>query len=93
MTISPERKFTNHRNANAKMTAVGERITILRQAKGWTAKILADKAGIGINTLTSMVWRLPREPSLFKLEYVAQALDVPTWSLFEDAPIHGLDDI
>lgn len=57
-------------------------IKAVRKAKHITQKELADKAGVGLNTLIRL--EKPNEDCYIStLTYIAQALDVPIEQLFE----------
>ncbi len=65
---------------------VGRKLRELRTRKGLSLRVLAERSGLNINTL-SMIENGKTSPSLSTLQQLAQALDVPIAALFDsEAP-------
>ena len=65
---------------------VGLKIRALRNEKGFSLKILAEKSGLNINTL-SLIENSKSSPSVSTLQQLAQALAVPITAFFESEPL------
>jgi transcriptional regulator with XRE-family HTH domain len=63
---------------------VGERLRAVRQARGWTLKILAKRAGLSEGFL-SQVERGHSSASIASLKRIAMALNVSVADLFDDS--------
>ena len=68
------------------MTSLGERIKELREAKGWSRVILAQKAEVSRHTI-GRVERGTHKPQLAHLYQIAQALGVAVAELTSDKPM------
>ncbi|MGH3384431.1 MAG: helix-turn-helix domain-containing protein [Nocardioidaceae bacterium] len=62
---------------------MGPRIRALREARGWTVTAFAQTVGVS-SGMISQVERGLTDPSLETLRRIAQALEVPIFSLFQD---------
>jgi transcriptional regulator with XRE-family HTH domain len=65
---------------------VGMKIRELRNRCGFSLRILAERSGLNINTL-SLVENGKSSPSVGTLQQLARALDVPITAFFESEPI------
>lgn len=63
---------------------LGVKIKELRSAKGWTLKALAEHSKLNINTL-SMIETGKTSPSIYTLQQIAKALNVPLVDFFKDS--------
>lgn len=63
---------------------LGVRIKELRNARGWTLKTLAEHSRLNINTL-SMIETGKTSPSVYTLQQLAKALNVPLVDFFKDS--------
>jgi transcriptional regulator with XRE-family HTH domain len=63
---------------------LGVKIKELRNAKGWTLKALAEHSKLNINTL-SMIETGKTSPSIYTLQQLAKALNVPLVDFFKDS--------
>jgi len=61
---------------------LGVKIREIRNQRGWNLKMLEDKSKIDINTL-SMIENGKTSPSIYILQRLAKALDVPIVAFFE----------
>jgi len=61
---------------------VGGRLRELRSARGWSIRVLAEKSGLNINTL-SLIENGRTSPSVGTLQRLAQSLEVPITTFFE----------
>ena len=59
---------------------VGRGIAQLRNAKGWSQRMLADHAGIE-NAHLARLERGQKEAGLLILQKIADALEIPVWEL------------
>jgi transcriptional regulator with XRE-family HTH domain len=65
------------------LRALGSRVRVLRQAKGWSQEELADQAGVD-RSYMSGIERGVRNTSVLKLAAIAKALGAPLSALFID---------
>lgn len=65
---------------------VGQKLKSLRNKRGLSLRILADRSGLNINTL-SLIENGKSSPSVSTLQQLAQALDVPIAAFFESDSI------
>ncbi len=65
---------------------VGKRLKDLRTRRGYSLRVLADRSGLNINTL-SLIENGKSSPSVSTLQQLAQALDVPVTAFFESEPV------
>lgn len=68
----------------ASAAPVGERLRALRKARGIPARLLAERLGISPSAV-SQIERGVMNPSVSRLIEIADALDVPLTSVFDDA--------
>ena len=61
---------------------LGVKIREIRNQRGWTLRMLEDKSKIDINTL-SLIENGKSSPSIYILQRLAKALDVPIVTFFE----------
>lgn len=80
-----EGKASTDDNALAE-TIVGLKIRGLRNEKGFSLKLLAERSGLNINTL-SLIENSKSSPSVSTLQQLAKALEVPITAFFESEPI------
>lgn len=80
--MSGGHRIGRKRSRRFKITDLGENIKHLQEQRGLKHAVLAAQAGIGRNTLTRMTYASPQSPTIDKIQKVADALDVPLWSLF-----------
>ncbi|HCS40493.1 MAG TPA: cupin [Anaerolineaceae bacterium] len=66
-------------------TIVGLKIRGLRNEKRFSLKMLAERSGLNINTL-SLIENSKSSPSVSTLQQLAKALDVPLSAFFESEP-------
>ncbi|MDO9121453.1 MAG: helix-turn-helix domain-containing protein, partial [Anaerolineaceae bacterium] len=71
--------------SNSAETIVGLKIRGLRNEKRYSLKMLAEKSGLNINTL-SLIENSKSSPSVSTLQQLARALDVPLSAFFESEP-------
>jgi transcriptional regulator with XRE-family HTH domain len=71
--------------SNSAETIVGLKIRGLRNDKRYSLKMLAEKSGLNINTL-SLIENSKSSPSVSTLQQLARALDVPLSAFFESEP-------
>ncbi|MCE1252519.1 MAG: helix-turn-helix domain-containing protein, partial [Anaerolineae bacterium] len=64
---------------------VGMKLRYLRNQKGFSLRVLAERSGLNINTL-SLVENGKSSPSVSTLQQLARALEVPITSFFESEP-------
>jgi transcriptional regulator with XRE-family HTH domain len=62
--------------------ALGKKLRELRSIKGWTLKQMAEMSNLNINTL-SLIEKGKTSPSLYTLQRLASALEVPIKDFFE----------
>ena len=67
-------------------TIVGMKIRELRNKQRFTLRILAERSGLNINTL-SLIENGKSSPSVSTLQSLARALDVPITAFFESEPV------
>lgn len=67
-------------------TLVGLKIRTVRNEKGFSLKLLAERSGLNINTL-SLIENSKSSPSVSTLQQLAKALDVPITAFFESEPV------
>ena len=65
---------------------VGKRLKDLRTERGYSLRILAERSGLNINTL-SLIENGKSSPSVSTLQQLSQALDVPIAAFFESEPV------
>jgi transcriptional regulator with XRE-family HTH domain/quercetin dioxygenase-like cupin family protein len=65
---------------------VGMKFREIRNLRGWTLKELAKKSGLNINTLSS-IEKGKTSPSIFTLQRLASALEVPIKEFFEEVDV------
>ena len=65
---------------------LGVKIREIRNKKGWTLKKLEEKSKLNINTL-SMIENGKTSPSVYTLQRLARALDVPIVDFFESVEL------
>jgi len=65
---------------------VGKRLKDLRTRSGYSLRILAERSGLNINTL-SLIENGKSSPSVGTLQQLSQALDVPIAAFFESEPV------
>ena len=65
---------------------VGKRLKDLRTERGYSLRILAERSGLNINTL-SLIENGKSSPSVGTLQQLSQALDVPIAAFFESEPV------
>jgi transcriptional regulator with XRE-family HTH domain/predicted Fe-Mo cluster-binding NifX family protein len=65
---------------------LGKRIRDLRTRRGFSLRVLADRSGLNVNTLSS-VENGKSSPSVSTLQQLALALNVPISSFFESEPV------
>lgn len=65
---------------------VGKRLKNLRTRSGYSLRILAERSGLNINTL-SLIENGKSSPSVGTLQQLSQALDVPIAAFFESEPV------
>ncbi len=61
---------------------VGSRLRVLRAGRGLSMRVLANKSGLNVNTL-SLIENQRTSPSVSTLQQLAQALQVPISAFFE----------
>ena len=61
---------------------LGKKLRELRSVKGWTLKQMAEMSNLNINTL-SLIEKDKTSPSLYTLQRLASALEVPIKDFFE----------
>ncbi|MCC6146438.1 MAG: cupin domain-containing protein [Anaerolineaceae bacterium] len=69
-------------NEPAAQASVGDRIRSLRHQRGYSLRILAERSGLNINTL-SLIEKEKSSPSVSTLQRLAGALSVPIIAFFE----------
>jgi len=62
--------------------SVGQRIRALRHQRGYSLRVLSERSGLNINTL-SLIEKEKTSPSVSTLQHLARALAVPITSFFE----------
>jgi transcriptional regulator with XRE-family HTH domain len=67
-------------------TVVGMKIRELRNQRGLSLRLLAERSGLNINTLSS-VENGKSSPSVATLQQLARALEVPISAFFESEPV------
>lgn len=67
-------------------TVLGTKIREIRNRHGWTLKQLSVLSGLNINTL-SMIEKGKTSPSIYTLQRLADALDVPVKEFFESVEV------
>lgn len=65
---------------------VGRRLRDLRTERGYSLRVLAERSGLNINTL-SLIENGKSSPSVSTLQQLSQALDVPIAAFFESEPL------
>ncbi len=65
---------------------VGKRLKDLRTERGYSLRILAERSGLNINTL-SLIENGKSSPSVSTLQQLSQALEVPIAAFFESEPL------
>ena len=65
---------------------VGLKIRELRNRRGFSLRILAERSGLNINTL-SLIENGKSSPSVGTLQQLARALEVPITAFFESEPV------
>jgi transcriptional regulator with XRE-family HTH domain len=70
---------TNRRKSGIKQL-IGERVVVLRKARGWSQELLAFESGVARSYLSS-VERGKCNISLTKIEQLATALGVEPWEV------------
>lgn len=65
---------------------LGVKIREIRNKRGWTLKMLEDKSKLNINTL-SMIENGKTSPSVYTLQRLARAFDVPIVDFFESVEL------
>ncbi len=65
---------------------VGKRLKDLRTERAYSLRILAERSGLNINTL-SLIENGKSSPSVSTLQQLSQALDVPIAAFFESEPV------
>jgi transcriptional regulator with XRE-family HTH domain len=65
---------------------VGLKIRELRNQQGYSLRILAERSGLNINTL-SLIENGKSSPSVSTLQQLARALEVPITAFFESEPV------
>ena len=65
---------------------VGKRLKDMRTGRGLSLRILADRSGLNINTL-SLIENGKSSPSVSTLQQLSQALEVPIAAFFESEPL------
>jgi len=70
------------RNHNGIAKAFGKQVRTLRTARGWSQESLADQAKMH-RTYIWGIERGARNPSLRHVAKLADAFDVPLWTLFK----------
>ena len=65
---------------------VGKRLKDLRTERGYSLRLLAERSGLNINTL-SLIENGKSSPSVSTLQQLSQALDVPIAAFFESEPV------
>jgi len=73
-----------HQQPVADEAGVGMRLRLLRTRQGFSIRALAEASQLSVNTL-SLIENGKTSPSVSTLQRVAQALDVPITSFFEQA--------
>lgn len=76
--------MSNENNNQTASMTVAANLVRLREARGWTTKDLADKAGIALDQMTAFE-RVEKSPTLADMRQFAAALAVPLSELFENA--------
>lgn len=62
--------------------SVGQRIRALRHQRGYSLRVLSERSGLNINTL-SLIEKEKTSPSVSTLQHLARALAVPITAFFE----------
>lgn len=65
---------------------VGKRLKDLRTGRGYSLRLLAERSGLNINTL-SLIENGKTSPSVSTLQQLSQALGVPIAAFFESEPV------
>ncbi len=65
---------------------VGRKLRLLRAQKGYSLRVLADRSGLNVNTL-SLIENQKSSPSVSTLQQLALALEVPIAAFFECEPV------
>lgn len=76
----PQSTASNRKTAESARSVLAANLVRLRQERGWSQEALAFECGLH-RTFVGHVELQRRNISLDNLERLAQALDVPTWSL------------
>lgn len=76
----PQSTAPNRKTAESARSVLAANLVRLRQERGWSQEALAFECGLH-RTFVGHVELQRRNISLDNLERLAQALDVPTWSL------------
>jgi len=66
----------------APAVSVGQRIRALRHQRGYSLRVLSERSGLNINTL-SLIEKEKTSPSVSTLQHLARALAVPMIAFFE----------
>lgn len=82
--VGPAQHWRVSKRADAITRALGKRIRHLRKVKGWSQEFLADKAGMHRTYLWGVEQGV-RNPSVRQVAQIAEALNVPLASLFEQS--------
>lgn len=65
------------------LSTFGENVRLRLEALGMNQAQLAERAGIGRNTLIPIMYRTPASPSFYAMEWVAEAVGQPLWTLLK----------
>ena len=68
---------------STQQVSVGAALKALRGGRGWSIRLLAEKSGLAVNTL-SLIENNKTSPSVATLQQLAIALEVPITSFFEN---------
>ncbi len=82
--ILPDRVLSDEESSTEVL--VGRKLRELRTRQGLSLRVLADRSGLNVNTL-SLVENGKSSPSVSTLQQLALALDVPIATLFEAEPV------
>jgi len=74
---------SSERQSNGDVT-LGNKIREVRSLRGWTLKQMSEMSGLNINTL-SLIEKGKTSPSIYTLQKLASALEVPLKEFFEPA--------
>lgn len=79
-TVDEDKSLTN--NSGNGDESLGMKMREIRNQRGWTLKQLSIMSGLNINTL-SLIEKGKTSPSIYTLQRLADALDVPIKEFFE----------